>query len=121
MAAFAPLIGKNPWGEKGPGSHSGSKGKKRSAENPGHPAHVGRSTANRASERGDVGEHRPSGQPRQTGAGRGSVREYVQRSRHALGQFRQERTLRADPLVQSVVMYFLEPAPVGEAGDLSNK
>jgi hypothetical protein len=84
MAAFAPLIAKNLGVKKVPITYR-VDGKEAIGGNPERPAHVGRSTTNRASERGNVGEHRPSSQPRQTGARRGSAREYVQRSRHALG------------------------------------
>ena len=63
MAAFAPLIGQEPWGEKGTQSHYRIEGKKRSAEIPGvlHLSVDPLPTA--ASQRGDVGEHWPSGQP----------------------------------------------------------
>src|SRR5438309_890829 len=58
MAAFAPLISKNPRGEEGP-DHVPDRRQDALGGNPGHPAHVGRSAADHASERGDVGEHRP--------------------------------------------------------------
>jgi hypothetical protein len=84
MAAFTPLISKNLGVSKVPitfriGRQDAVRG------NPGHPPHVRRSIADHASERGNVREHRPSGQPRQHGDGRGRRRQYVQRSWHALG------------------------------------
>ena len=84
MAAFTPLISTNPGGEQGP-DHLPDRRQDALRGNPGHSAHVRRSAADHASERGDVGEHRPSGQPRQDGDGRRRHRQYVQRSRHALG------------------------------------
>jgi hypothetical protein len=75
MAAFAPLIGKN-WGEEGP-DHLPDRRQEAFRGNPGHPAHVCRSIADRASERGDVGKHRPPGQPRKVGIRRRSARQYV--------------------------------------------
>ena len=84
MAAFAPLIGKNLGVKKVPITLPDRR-QEAFRGNPGHSAHVCRSAADDASERGDVGEHRPSGQPRQDGVRHGSPREYVQRSWHALG------------------------------------
>jgi hypothetical protein len=63
MAAFVPLIAKNLGAKKVPITYR-VEGKKRSRGNPRHPAHVGRSAADHASERGDVGQHRLSDQPR---------------------------------------------------------
>jgi hypothetical protein len=98
MAAFTPLISENLGVKKVPITFR-IEGKTRSAEIPGI-LHVGRSLADPASQRGNLGEHRPSRQPRQDGDGRRRARQHLQRSWHALGQFRQERPLCADPLVE---------------------
>src|SRR5262249_1250714 len=73
-----------PRGEEG-ADHGPGRREEAIGGNPERAAHGGRPTADRASERRDVGEHRPSGQPRQVGVRRGSAWKYVQRSRHALG------------------------------------
>jgi len=107
----------NPRCEKGP-DYLPHRWQEAFCGNPGHPAHVSRSAADGSSERRDVGEHRPSGRPRQAGARRRRSREHVRRSWDALGQFRQERPLRADPLVKSAVT--VKPSS-GGAGDILNK
>ena len=56
--------------------------------NPQYFENGGRAAADHARERGDVGVNRPSGQSGQTCARHGDARQYVQRPRHALGQFR---------------------------------
>src|ERR1700730_12042549 len=73
-----------PGGEQGP-HHIPDRRQDAVRGNPGYSAHVRRSVADHASERGNVGEHRPSGLPRQDGVGSRGPRQYVQRSWHALG------------------------------------
>ena len=84
VATLAPFIGKTSRGEQG-SDHLPDRRQDTFRGNPGHPAHVRRSTADRASERGNMGEYRSPGQPRKAGVRRGSARKYLQRSRPALG------------------------------------
>src|SRR5439155_14334719 len=55
-----------------------------------------------AGRRGNVGVSRSSDRARQAGARGRRSRQHLCRSRDALGQFRQERPLRADQLVQPI-------------------
>src|SRR5207248_1904436 len=57
-----------------------------------------------ASKRRNVGGARPSGCARQNGARGRRQGEHVRGPRNALGQFRQERPLRPDPLVELIVL-----------------
>ena len=77
MAAFTPLISTNLGVKQGP-DHLPDRGQDALGGNPRHPAHVRRSLADHASQRGDVGEHRPSRQPRPDGDGRRRRRQYLQ-------------------------------------------
>ena len=62
MAAFTPLISKNLGVSKVPITLP-DRGQDAVRGNPWHSAHVRRSVADHASERRNVGEHRPSGCP----------------------------------------------------------
>src|SRR6516165_7172163 len=73
-----------PRGEEGADYLSGCW-QEASGWKPEHLAHVGRSAANHASERGEGGEFRPPDQPRQAGVRRRRTGEHVQRSRDAMG------------------------------------
>ncbi len=68
MAAFTPLISKNLGVRKVPITFR-DRGQDAVRGNPWYSAHVRRPVADHASERGNVGQHRPSGQPRQDGHG----------------------------------------------------
>jgi hypothetical protein len=97
MAAFAPLIGRNLGLKKVPITFR-IEGKKRSGEIPGI-LHLAVDPLPTAHPSGEMWANRA----RQVGVRRGSVREYVRGSWLQLGQFRQERSLRADRLVKSGV------------------
>ena len=85
MAAFAPLIGKNSRGEEGTDHISEVEGKKRSAEIPGilHMSVDPLPTAHPSGEMWANIGHPVS--PDKLAFAVGARREYVQRSRHALG------------------------------------
>ncbi len=106
MAAFAPLIGKNLGVNKVPITFR-IEGKKRSAEIPGilHMSVDPLPTAHPSGEMWANTGHPVS--PDKMVIRRRRSRQYLQRSWHALGQFRQEWPLCADPLVEPGVMQFL--------------
>jgi hypothetical protein len=95
MAAFAPLIATNLGVKKVPIIYQVT-GKTRSAEIPGV---MNMSVAPLPSLRENEeiwGGNRPSGRARQAGARARRAAQHLYGSRNALGQFRQERPLRAD-------------------------
>ncbi|MEI9982922.1 MAG: hypothetical protein WDN69_06715 [Aliidongia sp.] len=77
-------------------------GKTRSG-NPEYPAHGGRSAADHASERGNVDEYRPSGQPRPKVLAVGAAGN-VFSDRGLRWDNSGKNALRADPLVEPGVM-----------------
>ena len=99
MAAFAPLVGKH-LGVKKVAIKYSINGKIAIGRNSRHHAFGGRAASQRAPQRRDLGRGRSSGRARQARLRRGRPGQHVCRSRHALGQFRQERPLRADQLVE---------------------
>jgi len=103
MAAFAPLITTNLGVKKMPITY-GVTGKIRSAEIRGVMNMSVEPLPSLREKRGNLGVCRPSGRARQAGARGRQAGQHLHRSRNALGQFRQERPLRADKLVQPVAL-----------------
>ena len=99
MAAFAPLIGKNLGAKKVPIKYQ-IDGKKRSAEIPG----ILKMAVEPLPTMHESGEIWASighpVNPDKLVSCRGDSRQHVQRPRHALGQFRPQRPLRPDQLVE---------------------
>jgi len=104
MAAFVPLISNNLGSKKAPIKYQ-IDGKKRSAEIPNILKMAVEPLPRHARGRGDMGLDRPSSQSGQAGACRRDPRQYIQRPQHALGQFWQERPLRANSLVKLVIRH----------------
>ena len=101
MAAFAPLVGKH-LGVKKVAIKYAITGNEPLGGNPRHHAHGGGAAADHAQQRRDLGGGWPSGRAGQVRACCGQQGQHLRRPRHALGQFRQERPLRADQLVELV-------------------
>ena len=99
MAVLAPLIATNLGAKKVPIKYQ-VDGKKRSAEIPGVLQMAVEPLPTMRQERRDVGDDRSSDQSGQAVFRRGSARQHIQRPWHALGQFRPERPLRSDQLVE---------------------
>jgi len=99
MAAFAPLIATQLGVKKGadPLFHSREEPV---IGNTRHHADGRRADSDHASERRDLDDARPPRRTRQDRAGDGQKRQHVCRLRDALGQFRQERPLRPNHLVE---------------------
>ena len=99
MAAFAPLVGKH-LGVKKVAIKYAITGKSRSAEIPGI-MHMAVEPLPSMHSSGEIWAcDRSSGRAGQARARCGQQRQHLRRPRHALGQFRQERPLRADQLVE---------------------
>jgi hypothetical protein len=102
MAAFVPLISNNLGAKKAPIKYQ-IDGKKRSAEIP----NILKMAVEPLPTMHEGGEMWASighpVNPEKARACRRDPRQYIQRPRHALGQFRQERPLRANSLVELVV------------------
>ena len=99
MAAFAPLVGKH-LGAKKVAIKYAINGNSPLGGNPRHHAHGGGAAAEHAPERRDLGRDGPSGRAGQARVRRGQQGQHLRRPRHAVGQFRQERPLRSDQLVE---------------------
>ena len=111
MAAFAPLVG-NHLGVKKVAIKYAISGKSRSAEIPGimqmavEPLPTMHSSGEIWAAVGS------SGRAGQVGARCGRQGQHLRRPRHALGQFRQERPLRADQLVELTALHPPLPSPL---------
>ncbi len=101
MAAFAPLIATNLGVKKVSITYRGDRQDALGRDTGGH-EYVGRAAAELARERGNLGVGRASGRARQVGARGRQAGQHLYRLWDALGQFRQERPLCADKLVQPV-------------------
>ena len=99
MAAFAPLVGKH-LGAKKVAIKYAINGNSPFGGNSRHHAHGGGAAGEHAPERRDLGRDGPSGRAGQACVRRGQQGQHLRRPRHAVGQFRQERPLRADQLVE---------------------
>ena len=109
MAAFAPLVGKH-LGVKKVAIKYAISGKSRSAEIPGIMHMAVEPLPTMHPQRRDLGGDWPSGRAGQARACGGQQGQHLCRPRHALGQFRQERPLRADQLVELAALLSL---PIG--------